>query len=683
MLPIGSVAIPLRVAGGDTTLVFVPVLPPDVLGASNPAAAAHTENGTMADKIRILFLAAEPTDLGRRRLDEEYHEIDRVLRVGSMRDSFELIPQFALRRGELQEALLRHKPHIVHFTGHGNEREIFLMDDAGVSRPVEKEALARLFHILKDNIRVVVLNACYSRVQADSISRVVDYTVGIDSAVGVEASIGFAAAFYRALSYGRSVQEAVELGRNSLGLEKLPEADAPQLLLREGVDAAPFLEQKEVIREDYVDDLRVALSSLVARAATESDVQKVRLAITQGKLILRPAEVAEVSDAAADTRGRLQITPHRGLVQVETDAQTFRYLNERLYPAPPGIVPQMPGLIFVGRDDSLREVQDLVGVDGQAPENSLTVVRGWPGVGKTTLVGVLSRDQVVRKAFPDGVLWTSLFFGEHRLNQSELEHKLLSQIAGWGRALGTDSLLRIPTVGEVTAQLAALLRDRRMLLIVDDIWHPGHAAPFILAGGSRCAVLATTRLPEVARQLVGSHGKVYHLPVLEEDHALRLLHILAPTITEPHREECRELVRELEYLPLSIHVAAGLLKAEAELGLDVAHLIREIREGAAFIQATAPVDRTENGTTPTLAALLRRSTDCLDEEARECFAFLGAFAPKPATFDLAAMASVWDMEDPRPMVRKLASHGLIEPLSGGRFQMHALLVQHANSLLED
>ncbi len=633
-------------------------------------------------KIRILFLAAEPTELGRRRLEEEFHAIDRVLRVGSMRDTFELVPQFALRRDELQEALLRHKPHIVHFAGHGSEEEILLLDDAGRGQPVDKRALSRLFQILRDDIRIVVLNACYSRSQAEAISRVVDYTVCINGVVGVDASIGFAAAFYRALSFGRSVDEAVELGRNSLHLERLHEADAPELLLREGVEAtSPFLHPREVTRGDFVDDLGTALSRLVSGGANGDDAQRVRHAITRGELILRPSETS--GNAAAGPRERLRITPRQDLVEAEADPETFRHLNERLYPAPPGILPQMPGLVFVGRDDSLREVKGLIGVDGQAPENSLTVVRGWPGVGKTTLVGVLSRDPAVREAFPDGVLWTSLFFGEHRLNQSELEHKLLSQMAGWGRALGTDSLLRVPTVAEVTERLAALLRDRRMLLIVDDVWHQGHAAPFIQAGGGRCAVLATTRLPEVAHQLGGSHGHVYHLPVLTEDHALRLLYLLAPVIVEANRDECRELVRALEYLPLSIHVAAGLLKAEAELGLDVAHLNREIREGAAFIQQSAPVDRTENGTTPTLAALLRRSTDCLDEEVRECFAFLGAFAPKPATFDLEAMASVWEMEDPRPMIRKLASHGLIEPLSGGRFQMHALLVQHANSLLED
>ena len=65
------------------------------------------------------------------------------------------------------------------------------------------------------------------------------------------------------------------------------------------------------------------------------------------------------------------------------------------------------------------------------------------------------------------------------------------------------------------------------------------------------------------------------------------------------------------------------------------------------------------------------------------FALLGLFVPKPATFDLGAMAAAWDTADARPTARVLVNRGLLEPLSGGRFQMHALLVLHAKSLLKE
>jgi len=46
------------------------------------------------------------------------------------------------------------------------------------------------------------------------------------------------------------------------------------------------------------------------------------------------------------------------------------------------------------------------------------------------------------------------------------------------------------------------------------------------------------------------------------------------------------------------------------------------------------------------------------------------------------MKAMWMVEDPRPIARILVDRGLLEPV-GERFQMHALLVAHAQSLLSD
>jgi hypothetical protein len=47
------------------------------------------------------------------------------------------------------------------------------------------------------------------------------------------------------------------------------------------------------------------------------------------------------------------------------------------------------------------------------------------------------------------------------------------------------------------------------------------------------------------------------------------------------------------------------------------------------------------------------------------------------------MAAAWETDDPKPYARILVNRGLLEPVSGGRFQIHALLVLHARSLLEE
>src|ERR1051325_3531985 len=131
----------------------------------------------MTKKIRILFLAANPVDSRRFLLDEEFREISEKIQIGTGRDSFELVSEWAVRPSDLQKALLRCRPHIVHFSGRGNEAEgIILEDNRRKSKPVDKQAIANLFKILKDNVLIVVLNGCYAKNQATELSEIIDYT---------------------------------------------------------------------------------------------------------------------------------------------------------------------------------------------------------------------------------------------------------------------------------------------------------------------------------------------------------------------------------------------------------------------------------------------------------------------------------------------------------------------------
>jgi hypothetical protein len=550
----------------------------------------------------------------------------------------------------------------------------------GVSQSVPAPALAKLFEILKDNIRIIILNSSHSLHQAAAIGNVIDYTIGIDNFITDIASIDFAAAFYQALAHEQSVEKSFALGKNAIELNRRAGVEAPVLKVREGVDASePFVEQLSVMRMDYVDDLQLALKHLAIGEASDAEIDTVLFAIKDGKIIIKPDAIpGEPGSPETD----LRVTPHRSFINVEAETSAFHNVREQILPTPAGLVPPLPQFVFLGRDEALIDVRNKLGVKREtSPDHRLLVVRGWPGVGKTSLVGMIARDQDVRKKFPDGVLWASLYFGEENLQPTEQEHRLLSQMALWGRFLGTESLLRAPTLNEATAQLADLLTKKRCLLIVDDVWKQGHAVPFIQACGAQSSALVTTRLPQVGDDLTAGGGEVYRLLVLSEDHAFQLLRVLAEEIVDRHPEECRQLVRDLECLPLAIHVAAGQLKSEDKLGFSVVDLINGIHEGVEIVDGNAPLDRVENGSLPKLNALLSRSTSGLDEQTRECFAFLGALAPKPATFDLEAMSSVWGIADPKLIVRILVGHGLLEPVGKGLFQMHALLAQHARSLL--
>jgi len=182
-------------------------------------------------KIKILFLAANPVDTNRLRLDAEIRAIDQSLRKAEFRNRFELQQHWAVQIMDIEEYLLRHRPDIVHFSGHGSRAsEIILEEASGRSRPVSANALERLFSILRDNIKCVVLNACYSEQQAQAIAQSIDCVIGMSTAIGDAAAIGFAAAFYQALGYGRDIKTAFDLGCVQINLEGLNEQDTPKLI---------------------------------------------------------------------------------------------------------------------------------------------------------------------------------------------------------------------------------------------------------------------------------------------------------------------------------------------------------------------------------------------------------------------------------------------------------------------
>src|SRR5271165_1811769 len=178
--------------------------------------------------IKVLFLASDPFKQNALALDEEIREITAKIRAAEYRDTLELVSAWAVRPDDLQQLLLQHQPHVVHFSGHGSQAEqLILKDNDGSPKPLSKEALADLFDVLKDNIRVVVLNACHTGPQAEVISHVIDCAIGMNAAIGDHAAVVFSAAFYRALGFGRDVQTAFRLGRNALMTEGIPEDKTP------------------------------------------------------------------------------------------------------------------------------------------------------------------------------------------------------------------------------------------------------------------------------------------------------------------------------------------------------------------------------------------------------------------------------------------------------------------------
>lgn len=134
---------------------------------------------------KILILSANPNNTSKLRLDEEVREIQAGLQRAKKREQFEIISRWAVRVDDLRRALLDHEPQIVHFSGHGSGNDgLALENNSGELQLVSTQSLARLFKLFKDKVECVLLNACYSEVQAEAIHQNIDYVIGMNRTIG-------------------------------------------------------------------------------------------------------------------------------------------------------------------------------------------------------------------------------------------------------------------------------------------------------------------------------------------------------------------------------------------------------------------------------------------------------------------------------------------------------------------
>ncbi len=162
---------------------------------------------------KILIVASNPQGTERIRIDQEIKKIKDLLRSVSQRGQYLLEPELAVRKNELQTIIVREKPRIVHFCGHGtSSQELVLENDLEQPEFLASAALANLLKLYCNQIECVVLNVCYSEELAQAINQHINYVIGTKKAIQDKAAIAFSKGFYGALGEGESIERAFALG---------------------------------------------------------------------------------------------------------------------------------------------------------------------------------------------------------------------------------------------------------------------------------------------------------------------------------------------------------------------------------------------------------------------------------------------------------------------------------------
>ena len=255
------------------------------------------------------------------------------------------------------------------------------------------------------------------------------------------------------------------------------------------------------------------------------------------------------------------IAPRVGAIDIKTDQMLVLLgqileilLGQRAQPQPRpkldryATIEPLP-LNYIPRPDLLEPLRDLVlGTTGPI---AVTALEGMGGIGKTQLARALCHDLKVRAAFPEGIVWIKV----NRESGSTIRDRM-AQVA---EALNEDDSTH--TDGNCEAHYRTLLSNRRVLIVLDDVWSIGDVDPFRPPQDSSSRLLFTTREIWIAAKLGAQDFKV---ELLSDEQALALFTKACGRERDTLPSTASDIIRECGRLPLGLSEVGSALRGEPD-----------------------------------------------------------------------------------------------------------------------
>jgi DNA-binding SARP family transcriptional activator len=343
-------------------------------------------------------------------------------------------------------------------------------------------------------------------------------------------------------------------------------------------------------------------------------------------------------------------------------------------PVPPRFLPRdLPD--FVGREPELDALRGTGGVEPDAPQ--IAVLAGLPGSGKTALAVHVAHLRAVE--FPDGQVFCDL----HGHDPDEPPAKPADVLAGLLQAFGVPGPAVPDGLERRSALWRSVLRERRVLLVLDDAISSSQVAPLLPGGGSWLA-LVTTR-----RRMAGLDGarSVEVDPLLDAPARELLARGVADDRVAGEPDAALATVHACGNLPAAIRIAAIRLRQHPSW--TVATLARRLESPDRLLAELRTGDRD-------LSELFTTSYQRLRPAARDLFGTVAAASastlpvgphggdehPDGHCFeadDVLAFAG-HPTEDADRTVEQLLDHHLLTQCPQGHYRMHRLLSRFGQQL---
>uniref|UniRef100_A0A1D1Z2E0 Putative disease resistance protein RGA3 n=1 Tax=Anthurium amnicola TaxID=1678845 RepID=A0A1D1Z2E0_9ARAE len=341
--------------------------------------------------------------------------------------------------------------------------------------------------------------------------------------------------------------------------------------------------------------------------------------------------------------------------------------------------PSVPEML--GRDEVRNEIIGFL--LESSPTLSMLAIVGMGGLGKTTLAQFVYNDRKIGDCFNQKIwVHVSYDFNVKRIIRQILEHAADPQ----------DMLHEIDNLNVLQLKLAEKLRDKRFLLVLDDVWQEDGRSKSLADwqqlcaplnhGGKGSKIILTTRSRMAAD--VMNPVKRIQLEALKFDECWSLFKKLAfpdgNSRKYPKLQVLgKEIVKKLNGVPLAATTIGSLLHSQLEEQEWRSVLETELWE-------------LEQGVEDILPAL-RVSYEHLPLHLKRCFAYCCVF-PKGMEFDELTLVQLWmamgyfqaqgrkRMEDVGiDYLHHLVSRSLVQ-LVNGRHVVHGLLHDLGRQVLQ-
>lgn len=253
-----------------------------------------------------------------------------------------------------------------------------------------------------------------------------------------------------------------------------------------------------------------------------------------------------------------------------------------------------------------------------------TALRGAGGYGKTTLANALCHDKDIINEFPDGIFWVTL--GEEPQNLNGIIEDLIYFIS--------HKKLRFENIDASTLYLKNILVDKKLLLVIDDVWNEAHLKPF-LQGGTKCARLITTRddatLPPNAVKIP--------VDAMKRPEAVELLGF---NLTFEKDDVLHKLAKRLGNWPLLLKLVNATLRLRVDVNENIDKALNYVdealtEEGLTVFDMENPQSRDQ-----AVEATLNVSIRALNENERNLYSELAIF-PEDAKIPLQTLEKLWNI----------------------------------------